>query len=125
MYVPNHLNYDINGVINKCKNKYIQTDIDYLVSDINKLVESLKVCENSFHGKGKSNVIYNIYNDLSSLIGNDYYRRGLKNIIRDTVSVVNNDYQIACRDRNELDRLIEEERRRQEEEERRRRENNA
>ena len=122
MTIPGYLNYDIDGVINKCGGKTIQNELDYLVNDINRLVDNLYVCEESFHSKGTSNKIYVIYNNFSYIFGDRTTNGSIKTLLKQTVDILNNDYLTARSDKIELERIIEEERRREEEERRRREE---
>jgi hypothetical protein len=120
MNVPSHLNYDIDGVKNNCQDTNLKNALDILVTDINKLSGALPVCEDGFHGKNKNNVIYQIYDSFSKIIGTSYNNKNnLYSLLQETEDLINSDYTKAVNDRNELDRLIEEERRRQEEERRR------
>ena len=122
MVIPGYLNYDIDGVINKCGSSSLQNEMDYLVNDINRLVDNLYVCQESFHSKGTTNKIYDIYNNFSYIFGENRTNGSIRSLLRQTVDVINNDYYTAKSDRYELDRLIEEEKRREEEERKRKEE---
>lgn len=120
MNIPSHLRYDIDGVIDHCKDSNLRNSLESLVSDINTLSNNLPQCEEGFHGKKTNNVIYAIYNSFSKIIGTTPMdRNSLSDILRETEDLINSDYNKSINDKNELQRLIEEERRRQEEERRR------
>lgn len=120
MIVPSRLNYNMDGVMNNCSSKALASNIDELCYDLNELVKELNTCEKNYHGKGSKNVIYTIYNNIGCIIGD--YNYGYKQLVSDTVNVIDSDYNSARNDKAELQRMIEEERRRQEEERRRREE---
>ena len=120
MIVPSYLNYDIDGVIDRCQDKSLKNSLEALVADVNTLSNNLPQVEDGFHGKSTNNVIFKIYYNFSKIIGDSYNNKNsFYSLLKDTEDLINSDYTKSVNDKNELQRLIEEEIRRQEEERRR------
>lgn len=64
------VDYDIEEVLAFCENG-AQTDINNLVSDLNKLANELEDCQDKFHCKGgdNANAVIKIYKGFADAIG--------------------------------------------------------